>query len=1088
MRGKAKKLLWALTCIVLLLLVIAALGLGYLYHNPSSIKDVVARTISGVSGVHVHISSIDWSTQPLRVRVEGIQADSPDDPKGRFQLSVRTLEADMSFEGDFGKRTLVIDRAGIRGAELMLEGPPVLPVTGAPKARRPSLAARIGAGLLSRLLFSEFRIEHAELEHGTVTATNGATTFWLNGIQASAVPEEGTIRASCEAGMEHPGSELLLDLPQIHMHADLKESEGILKGRLSIPAGVLDHPGGTLRGISLESSGEFHQDEGLMRIDAFVLRFPDLRPFLPVDLQSPLEMDLSASASILPRDHRLETEGLRITLASPPAQLDMETRINLSWAPILKGSLEEFKCLFRPAQWIPLLPVEYKKALAGIEVSGLFRVLGGLETSMDERGLYFAPDLTLSLENNPVSWSSPPLKAGSRISGELRFFGAWPDLNISTGIRAAALSVEHPSLHIPHSEATVQLSGRPAAIQLQEAELRAPEIQVTLPETPLLLKDVHIQAGKGLIHPFIPSGEILESRIKAQDLGPFLVDARIGDETRGVSLQGRQTGIIPFLSDEGRPFHGWHLKGEDSVHLYAETDGSGTWNFSTQLALKELSFENAEMDAFGEALHLTFEADGTAEGDGSVFLESSNLKASSGEILVDRFYLDMKSHPFSANARTLVEFDPPRLLDSSLDIVLGDLVSIKVSGDMEQAGDGFEADLALLLPPFRLEPAFQVFAVEPFAMKMPVLKNMSLNGEASADLRIRTNAGGFSVMGEARVREADVLAGDRDLGLENLSLSLPIQYGDIPDNHGALPLKGKLEVGNLGIPLLPDQPLSLDLDALPNRIRIPGYTRLMIPGGEIRIGPLNIGYHKDKNLRLESGLHMEDVDLGPLLEIFWEEAPEGGLVAGSLAPVIYERGTITSRGAIKADVFGGRVTAENIGASGLFTSAPVFGLDARWEGLNLEQMTSGTAFGRITGILDGRLEGFELAYGQPQRFHLLMETVQKKGVDQRISVKAVDNIAQIGGGGSPFVGMAGYFTSLFREFPYERIGVRAVLEADTFRINGTILEGDKEYIIKRSGFSGVNVVNRNPDNRIGFKDMVKRIQRVTASHGGPVIQ
>jgi len=1085
-RGKAKKLLWALTCIVILLMIMAASGLVYLYHNPSSIKDVVARTISGVSGVHVHISSIDWSTQPLRVRVEGIQADSPDEPEGRFQLSVRTLEVDMSFEGDFGKRTLVIDRAGIRGAELMLEGPPVLPVTVAPKARHPSLAARIGAGLLSRLLFSEVRIERAELEQGKVTATNGATTFWLNGIQASAVPEEGTIRASCEAGMEHPGSGLLLNLPQIHMDADLKDSAGVLKGRLSIPAGTLDHPGGTLRGISLESSGEFHQDDGLMLVDSFVLRFPDLRPFLPVDLQSPMEMALNASASILPRDHRLEIEDLSLILASPPAQLNMETRINLSWAPFLKGSLEEFKCLFQPDQWIPLIPVEYKKALAGIEVSGLFRVLGGLETSLDEGGLYVEPDLTLSLENNPVSWSSPPFKAGGRISGELRVFGAWPDLNISTGIKAAALAVEHPSLHIPLSEATVQLSGRPAAIQLQEAELRAPEIQVTLPETPLLLKDVHIQAGKGLIHPFIPSGEILESRIKAQDLGPFLLDARIGDETRGVSLQGRQTGIIPFLASEGRPFHGWHLKGEDSLHGHAETDGSGTWKFSTQLAFKELSFENAEIDAFAEALHLTFEANGTAGGDGSVFLESSNLKASSGEILVDRFYLDMKSHPFSASASALVDFDPPRLLDSSLDIVLGELVSIKVSGNMEQAGDGFEADLALSLPPFSVEPAFQVFAVEPFAMKMPVLKNMSLLGEASADLRIRTHAGGFSVIGEARMREADVLAGD--LGLENLFLSLPIQYGDIPDNHGAQPLKGKLEVGNLGIPLLPDQPLSLDLDALPNRILIPGYTRLMIPGGEIRIGPLSIEHHMDKNLRLESSLHMEDVDLGPLLEIFWEDAPEGGRVAGSLAPIIYERGNITSRGAMKADVFGGRVTAENIGASGLFTSAPVFGLDARWEGLDLEQMTSGTAFGRITGILDGRLEDFELAYGQPQRFHLLMETVQKKGVDQRISVRAVDNIAQIGGGGSPFVGMAGYFTSLFREFPYERIGVRAVLEADTFRINGTILEGDKEYIIKRSGFSGVNVVNQNPDNRIGFKDMVKRIQRVTASHGGPVIQ
>jgi hypothetical protein len=182
------------------------------------------------------------------------------------------------------------------------------------------------------------------------------------------------------------------------------------------------------------------------------------------------------------------------------------------------------------------------------------------------------------------------------------------------------------------------------------------------------------------------------------------------------------------------------------------------------------------------------------------------------------------------------------------------------------------------------------------------------------------------------------------------------------------------------------------------------------------------------------------------------------------------------------------VILENLGASGLFTASPVYRLEARWRDMNLEAMTAGTAFGRITGLLRGGVENFELAYGQPQRFDLLLETVHREGVEQRISVKAVDNIARIGGGGSPFAGLAGLFTSFFREFPYEKIGVHAVLENDVFRINGTIQEGGTEYLVKRSGFSGVNIVNQNPDNRIRFKDMVKRIQRVTSTEGGPVIR
>ena len=136
----------------------------------------------------------------------------------------------------------------------------------------------------------------------------------------------------------------------------------------------------------------------------------------------------------------------------------------------------------------------------------------------------------------------------------------------------------------------------------------------------------------------------------------------------------------------------------------------------------------------------------------------------------------------------------------------------------------------------------------------------------------------------------------------------------------------------------------------------------------------------------------------------------------------------------------------------------------------------------------GDIKGLAVTYGQPHSFQLLLETVKKPGFSQKISVAAVDNIAQIGGGTSPFVGLAGGFASFFREFPYEKIGVRASLENDVFRINGTIREGNLEYLIKRGGFSGVNVVNQNPDNRIRFKDMVKRIKRIQDSKEGPVIR
>jgi len=216
--------------------------------------------------------------------------------------------------------------------------------------------------------------------------------------------------------------------------------------------------------------------------------------------------------------------------------------------------------------------------------------------------------------------------------------------------------------------------------------------------------------------------------------------------------------------------------------------------------------------------------------------------------------------------------------------------------------------------------------------------------------------------------------------------------------------------------------------------------------------------------------------------------PVPGTLIGTLNPVQLEGGRLTSSGKIKARVFDGEVLISDPAASGLLTGTPVFKLDTRWKDLNLSKLTEGTSFGKIEGVLDGYAKGLEIAQGQPQKFDLLMETARKDGVEQRISVKAVDNIARIGGGQSPFVGLAGMFASVFKEFPYEKIGVHATLENDVFRIHGTIQEGGTEYLVKRGLFSGVNVVNQNPDNRVSFKDMIKRIKRVTTSKSGPVIK
>jgi hypothetical protein len=372
-------------------------------------------------------------------------------------------------------------------------------------------------------------------------------------------------------------------------------------------------------------------------------------------------------------------------------------------------------------------------------------------------------------------------------------------------------------------------------------------------------------------------------------------------------------------------------------------------------------------------------------------------------------------------------------------------------------------------------------------MQKPFLASVSTKGSISGDMRLRGTPDDLTVEGSFTWHDGALFSGDDSFSLRGIDLDLPLWYQTGKVNVPEETMKGRLSVQSVILPFLPEQPLNLLLDVRPNRLLVRSPTTIGIPGGDVIIGPLTCKDIFGAKRSVRTSVEVRDVDIDELLPEIWS-SPIQGTIDGKLDPVYFEADTLTSHGDLKADAFGGQVILSGIGASGLSTSGPVFRFDARWSNLSLAKLTTGTSFGRVDGVLQGYVKDMEIAYGQPQAFDLLLETVKTKGVPQKISVKAVDNIAQLGGGASPFMGLAGQFASFFKEFPYTKMGVHASLQNDVFRINGTVKEGGTEYLVKRGRFSGINVVNRNPDNQVRFKDMVKRIKRVTESDSGPVVK
>jgi hypothetical protein len=386
-----------------------------------------------------------------------------------------------------------------------------------------------------------------------------------------------------------------------------------------------------------------------------------------------------------------------------------------------------------------------------------------------------------------------------------------------------------------------------------------------------------------------------------------------------------------------------------------------------------------------------------------------------------------------------------------------------------------------------LKPVFGHFILEPFQTENPFLASLEIGGSISADMELAGIGTDWMITGRTIWHDGTLSSGEKGFSFKGINLDLPVWYQAKKADRVRNTEKGALLILSMNFPMLPEQRLALTLDAGPNSLSVKAPTTLRIPGGKVNLGPI-VG--KDifgSRPSIDTSLTMNGVDIQPLLSRILAQ-PVQGTVNGKLDPIRFEGGTLSAHGKIRAEVFNGEVIISELGASEMFSSTPVFSLSAKLNALRLAEMTAGTSFGKIGGMLKGHIKNLEIAYGQPQKFDLLLETVKTKGVPQRISVKALDNIARIGGGQSPFVGLAGGFAMLFKEFPYEKIGLRASLENDVFRVNGTIKEGENEFLVKRGGFSGVNVVNQNRDNRISFKDMVKRVKRITATGSGPVIK
>ena len=188
-------------------------------------------------------------------------------------------------------------------------------------------------------------------------------------------------------------------------------------------------------------------------------------------------------------------------------------------------------------------------------------------------------------------------------------------------------------------------------------------------------------------------------------------------------------------------------------------------------------------------------------------------------------------------------------------------------------------------------------------------------------------------------------------------------------------------------------------------------------------------------------------------------------------------------GSLDLEVFDGAVRIRRLSIADPFGVIPVLRADVDFQDLSLDALTSTFSFGNIQGKLQGRVHGLMLKDWEPTTFDARFATPDDDDSRRRISQRAVENLASLGGAGAV---LSSTFLRIFEEFSYRRLGISCRLSNGICEMDGVAPAERGYYIVEGGGLPPrIDVLGFN--RRVDWKVLLSRIELI-ATTDGPVIR
>lgn len=483
-----------------------------------------------------------------------------------------------------------------------------------------------------------------------------------------------------------------------------------------------------------------------------------------------------------------------------------------------------------------------------------------------------------------------------------------------------------------------------------------------------------------------------------------------------------------------------------------------------------LAFHSADASraASGIDVHIGLTARRTEAGLNADF----ELAVPTGEILWDRFYVDLRQHRLALRGRA--DTTPTRLTLERGTLSIGGIGSIAGSGSYDLARQQERWRAELDLP--GLAAVYEVAVRDPLQGDYPLLSRLDMRGRVAGVIEQgRLRSGARHITGFIDLVGLTAKTTEPRVDIVDLDAHLPFDLSD-DDSTSSESERGLIRIRDLGVGEAAIGGVALPLRVERNRITLAEPVRIAMLGGALELAEIDATKLMSDEPQARLGLAVHDLDLAEVSRAAGWPVLTGRMV-GTIPALTIDRHSAQSEGEIRVDVFAGNVRLRNLRVEELLSPVPTVRLDLDVADISLAQLTNTFEVGRISGVAAGGVRGLEIANGQAARFDARLETVERPGVPQRISVTAIRQLSILGGtGGDPIsLGVLGFFD----EYRYAKMGFRCRLENDQFVLRGVEERDGAEYLVVGTTLPPrVNVISHT--RVISFSELVRRLSRLLA--------